>query len=233
MYSACKLNKHSDNKQPWCIPFPIWNQSIVPCLFIIVASWPAYRFLRRQVCSVQFSRSVMSDSLQPHELQHARPPCPSPTPGVHSNSHPLSQWCLSMTSSSANPFSSHLRFFSASGSFLMSWLFTSGGQGIGASSLATILPKNIQDWFPLGLTGLISLQSKSLKSLLQHYNSKASILWCSAFFMIQLSHSYMNTGKTIDLTMWTFVGKMISLIFNTLSRFIVAFLPRSKYLWIS
>ena len=112
-------------------------------------------------------------------------------------------------------------------------LLASGGQSIGPSVSATVLPVNIQGWFHLGLTGLISLLSKSLKSLLKHCNWKASILWCSAFFMIQLSHPYMTSGKPIVLTIQTFVGKMISLLFNTLSRFVIAFLPRSNSLLIS
>ena len=106
-------------------------------------------------------------------------------------------------------------------------------QSIGASVSASVLPMNIQGWFPLGLTGLISwLPKETLKSLLQHHNSKASILWHSAFFMVQLSHPYMTTGKLIALTIWTSVGKVMSLLFNTLSRFVIAFLPRSKCLLI-
>ena len=115
-------------------------------------------------------------------------------------------------------FSSYLQSFPASGSFLMSWLFASDGQSIGASAWASVLSMNIQDWFPLRLTGLISLESKGLlKSLLQHHSSKASILWHSAFFTVQLSHPYMTTGKTIALTRRTFVGKVMSLLFNMLS----------------
>ena len=109
-------------------------------------------------------------------------------------------------SSSVVPFSSCLQSFPASGSFPMSQLFPSGGQSIEASASASVLPKNIQDWIPLGLTGLISLQSKGLKSLVQHHSSKTYILQHSAFFMVQLSHSYMTTGKTTALTTWTFVG---------------------------
>ena len=112
--------------------------------------------------SVQFSRSVMSDSLWPHGLQHAKPPCPSPTPGVYSNSCPLSWWCHPTILSSLVLFSFCLQSFPASGSFQMSWFFTSGGQSIGVSASTSVLPMNIQDWFPLGLTGLISLQSKGL-----------------------------------------------------------------------
>ena len=131
-----------------------------------------------------FTHSVMSNSLWPHGLQHARPPCPSPSPGACSNSCPLSQWCHPAISSSVIPFSSCLQSFPASGSFLTSWLFTSGGQSIGASASASVLPMNIQDWFPLGWTGWISLLQGTLKSLLQHHRSKASILRRSAFFTV-------------------------------------------------
>ena len=110
----------------------------------------------------QFSYSVVSDSLRPCGLQHARPPCPSSTPGVYSDSCPLSQWCHPAISSSGVPFSSSLQSFPASGSFQMSQLFASGGQSIGLSASASVLPMNIQDWFPLGWTGWISLQSKGL-----------------------------------------------------------------------
>ena len=143
----------------------------------------------------------MSDSSRSHELQHARPPCPLPTPGVYSNSCPLSQWWHPTISSSVVPFSSRLQSFPASGSFQMSQFSTSVGQSIGVSASASVLPMNIQDWFPLGWTGWISLLSKgTLKSRLQHHSSKASILQCSAFFTVQLSHPYMTTGKTIALT---------------------------------
>ena len=110
--------------------------------------------------SVQFSHSVVSDSLQPHERQHARPPCPSPTPGVYPNPCPLSGWCHPTTSSSVIPFSSCPQSFPASGSFQMSQLFTSGGQSVGVSASTSVLPMNTQDWSPLGWTGWISLQSK-------------------------------------------------------------------------
>ena len=114
------------------------------------------------ICHAQFSHSVMSNSSQPHELQHTRPPCPSPTPGACSNSGPSSQWCHSTISSSVVPFSSYLQSFPASGSFLITQFFTSDCQIIGVSASASVPPMNIQDWFPLGLTGLISLQSKGL-----------------------------------------------------------------------
>ena len=159
-----------------------------------------------QFSSVQFSRSVVSDSLQPHESQHTRPPCSSPTPGVHSNSHPLSRWCHPAISFSVVPFPCP-QSLPTSESFLMSQLFAWGGQSIGALALASFLPKNTQDWSPLEWTGWISLQSKGLKSLLQHHSSKASILRHSAFFTVQLSHPYMTTGKTIALTRRTLLAK--------------------------
>ena len=112
--------------------------------------------------SVQFSRSVVSDSLQPHGLQQARPPCPSPTPGVYSNSCPSSQWCHPTISSSVVPFSPCPQSFPASCSFPTSQFFTSGSQSIGVSTSASVLPTSIQDWSPLGWTGWISLQSKGL-----------------------------------------------------------------------
>ena len=183
--------------------------------------------------SVQFSHSVVSDSLWPHEPQHARPPCPSPTPGVHPNPCPLSRRCHPTISSSVVPFSSCPQSFPASGYFPVSQLFASGGQNIGVSVSTSVLPMNTQARSPLGWTGWISLQSKGFSSLLQHHSSKASILWHSAFFIVQLSHPYMTTGKTIVLTRWTFVGKVMSLLFNMLSRLIITFLLRSKHLLIS
>ena len=181
--------------------------------------------------SVQFSRSVMSDSLWPCELQHARLPCPSPPPGACTNSCLSSWWCHPTISSSVVPFSSCIQSFPSSGSFPRSQFFTSGGQSIGVSALASVLPMNIQGWFPLGLTGLISLQSKGLSSRLQYHSSKTSILQQSSFLMAQLSHLYMTARETIALTRWTFVSKVMSLLM--LSRFVIAFLPRSKCLLIS
>ena len=175
----------------------------------------------------------MSNSLQPHGLQHARPPCPSSTPRVYSNSCSLSQWSHPNISSSVVPFSSLLQSFPASGSFQMSQFFTSGDQSIGVSASTSVLPMNTQDGSPLGWTGWISLQSKGLSSLLQHHSSKETILRPSDFFMVQLSHPYMTTGKTIALTRWTFVGKVMSLLFNTLCRLVITFLPRSKRILIS
>ena len=146
MYSAYKLNKQGDNIQPWCTPFPIWHHSgsmIVP-----------------QFSSVQSLSRVWL--LRPHESQHARPPCPSPTPRVHPNSCPSSRWCHAAISSFVIPFSSYPQSLPASGTFPMSQLFTWGGQSIGVSALASVFPKNSQDWSPLGWTGWISLKSKGL-----------------------------------------------------------------------
>ena len=129
--------------------------------FLEGMSWFVYGW--NGVCSsVQFSCSIMSDSLRPHELQHARSPCPSPTPRVHSNPCPSSQWCHPAISSSVIPFSSCLRSFPASGSFPVNQFFASGGQSIGVSASASVLPMNTKDWSPLEWTGWISLQSKGL-----------------------------------------------------------------------
>ena len=132
--------------------------------------------------SVQFSGSVMSNSLRPHEPQHARPPCPSPNPGVHPNPCPLSQWCPPTISSSVIPFSSFLKSFPASGSFPMSQLFASFGQSIRVSALASVRPMNTQDWSPLGWTGWISLQSKGLSRV-----SSNTTVQKHQFFSAQLS----------------------------------------------
>ena len=144
--------------------------------------------------SVQFNCSVVSDSLQPHGLQHARPPCPSPTPGVHSDSRSSSQWCHPTISSSVVPFASHLKSFSASESFPMSQFFTSGGQSIGVSASTSVLPMNTQDSFRMDWLDLLAVQG-TLKSLLQHYSSKASILWYSVFLIVQLSHHTLVFGR--------------------------------------
>ena len=160
--------------------------------------------------SVQFSRSVVSDSLRSHESQQTRPPCPSPTPRVHSDSCPLSPWCHPAISSSVVPSSSCPQSLPASESFPMSQLFAWGGQSTGVSALLSFLPKKSQGWSPSEWTGSISLQSSSdsLKSLLQHHSSKASILQRSVFFTVQLSHPYMTTGKSIALTRRTLVGNV-------------------------
>ena len=131
-------------------------------------------------CSVQFSCSVMSDSLQPHGLQHTRPPCPTPTPGVYSDSCPLCLWCHPTISSSVVPSSSHLQSFPASRSFQMSRFFTSGGQSIGVSASVSVLPMNIQDWFPLELTDYISLQSKGLSRVFSNTTTQFKSINSSA-----------------------------------------------------
>ena len=172
----------------------------------------------------------MSDSLQLYGLHHARLPCPSPTPGACSNSCPLSQWCHPTISSSVVLFSSRLQSFPASGSFPMSQLhirwpkYWSFSFSISPSNEYSGLIFFRIDWFDL-----LAVQG-TLKSLLQHHSSKASILQCSAFFIVRFSYPYMTTGKTITLTRWTFVGKIMSLLFNMLSRLFIAFLPRSKCL---
>ena len=157
-----------------------------------------------------FSHSVMSNSATPWTVAHQ-------TSMSITNSQSLFKL---MSIKSVMP-SNHLILFHpllpfsfpASVSFAMSWFVTSGGQSIRASASASVLPMNIQDWFPLELIGLISLQVQgTLKSPLQHHSWKASILWCSAFFTVQLSHWYMTTGKTIALTIWTFVGKIMSIL---------------------
>ena len=156
----------------------------------------------------------MFNALPLHELQHARPPCPSPTPRVHSDSRPSSPWCHPAISSSVIPFSSCPQSLPVSESFSMSQLFAWGGQSTGVLALASFLPKNPglisfrMDWLDLHAV------RGTLKSLLQQHSSKASVLRCSAFFTIKLSHPYMTTGKTIALTRQTFVGKVMSLLSN-------------------
>ena len=154
-----------------------------------------------------FSCSVMSDSLWPHELQHSRVTCPSLSPRVCSNSCPLSRWYHPTISSSVTPFSFCPQSFPESRSFPVSWTYTSGGQSIRASASTSVLRMNIQDQFPLGWTGWISLQSKGLSRVFSNNSWKALILQQSSFFTVQLSHPYMTTGKTITLTRWTFVNK--------------------------
>ena len=184
--------------------------------------------------SLQFSHSVVSNSLGPRELQHARPPCPSPTPRVHPNSCPSSQWCHPAIASPVVPFSSCPQSLPASESFPMSQLFTWGGQSIGVSALASFPPKKSQGWSPSEWTGWFSLQSKGLSRVFSNTPvQKRSSLRRSAFFTVQLSHPCMTTGKTIALTRRTWVGKVMSPLLNILSRLLITFLPRSKRLLIS
>ena len=168
----------------------------------------------------------MSDSLRPHGLQHARPPCPLLSPRAHSNSCPSSHWCYSTIPSSVVPFPSCPQSFQASGSFLMSQFFTSGGQ---RSFSVTISPSMIiQGWFLLGLTGLISLYPRYYHESSPTPQFKSISSSMLSLLMVQLSHLYMTTGKILGLTRWTFVGKVTSLLFIMLSRFVIAFLPRKK-----
>ena len=175
------------------------------------------------ITSVQFSHSVMSNSLQPQGEKHTRLPWPSPTLRACSNSCPSSWWCHPTISSSVVPFSSCLQSFPASGSF----------QWVSSSHQVARVLESIQDWFPLGWTGWISLQSKGLLRVFSNTTVEKHHFFSDAFFIVQLSHPYMTTGKTIALTRWTFVGKIMSLLFNMLSRLIIAFLPRSKHFLIS
>ena len=183
--------------------------------------------------SVQFSRSVVSDSLRPHESQHTRPPCLSPTPRVHPNPCPSSRWCHPTISSSVVPFSpcplsfQHqglLKWFSSSHQVAKYWRFSFN---ISPSNEYSGLISFRMDWLDL-----LAIQG-TLKNLLQHHSSKASILRRSSFFIVQLSHPYMTTGKTVALTRWAFVDKVMSLLFNMLSRLVITFLPKSKHLLIS
>ena len=188
------------------------------------------------ISPVQFTSSVVSDSLWCHGPQLAWPPCPSPTSRVYPNSCPLSWWCHPTILSSVLPFSSCLQSFPASGSFQMSQVFTSGGQNIGVSASTM----NTQDWSPLGWTGWISLQSKGLLRVFSNtIVQKHQFFGTQVFFIVQLSHTYMTNGKMIALTrrtfvrLWTLLLKVMSLLFNMLSRLVITFLPRNNRLLIS
>ena len=178
--------------------------------------------------SVQFSHSVMSNSLQPSGLQHARPPCSSPAPGIYSTHvhwvggaiHP------SHTLSSLSPLPSifpSIRVFSNESVLCIRWpkYWTFSFSITPFNEYSGLIS------FRMNWLDLLAVQG-TLNSLLQHHSSKASILWCSAFFIVQLSHPHMTTGKTITLTRWTFVGKVMFLLFNMLSRLVITFLPKSK-----
>ena len=172
----------------------------------------------------------MSDSLQTHEPQHTRPPCPSPTPGVRPNSCPLSRWCHPTISSSVVPFSSCPQSFPASGSFQISQLFAWVGQSIGVWASTSVLPMNTQEWSLLCWTGWISLQSKGLSRVFSNTTLEKHQFFSAQLSLQSNSHPYMTTGKTIALTRRTFVDKVMSLRFNMLSRLVITFLPRSKRL---
>ena len=186
--------------------------------------------------SVQFSHSVMSNSLRPHGLQHARPPCPSPTPGVHPNSSPLSQWCHPTISSSVIPFSSCLQSFPASGSFQMRQLFASGGQSMGVSASVSVLPRNIQGHFPLGLLGwspCSRLRDSQDSSPASQFESISSLALCLLYGPALTSiHDYWE-DHNLDCTNLCWRGLLgLCLLFYALSRSITAFLPRCKCLLI-
>ena len=175
----------------------------------------------------------MSNSLRPHESQHTRPPCSSPTPGVYSNPCLLSQWCHPAISSSVVPFSSCPQSLPASGSFPMSHLFTWGVQSIRISASASVLPMNTQDWSPLGWTDWTSLLSKGLQRVFSNTVVQKHQCFGAQLSSHQLSYPYMTTRKSIALTRCPFVGKVTSLLFNMLSRLVITFLPKSKRLLIS
>ena len=184
-----------------------------------------------QFSSVHFSRSVVSDSLQPHESQHARPPCPSPIPAqthIHQLSDTIQPSHPQSSPSPPAPNPSQHQSLSNESTLRMKWpkywSFSFKHHSFQRNRRADLLQN--------GLIGLFAVQG-TLKSLLQHHSSKASILQCSAFFTVQYSHPYMTTGKTTDLTRRTFVGKVMSLLLNILSRLLITFLPRSKHLLIS
>ena len=183
-------------------------------------------------CFLQSSHSVVSNSLQPHGLQHVMLPCLSPTPDSCSDSCLSSWWCHPMISSSVIPFFSCLQSFPVSGSLPMNWLFASGVQSIGASAL--VLPMNIQGWFPLGLTGLISLQSKGLSRVFSNTTvQKHQFFGAQPSLLVQLSHPYLTPGKTITLTLQAFVGKVMSLSYGTVIKWIIFSQPSVLYhfLW--
>ena len=168
--------------------------------------------------SVQFSSVAQLCLTLCDPMNHSTPGLPvhqgvhCPTPGVHSDSHSSSQWCHPAISSSVVPFSSCRQSLPASESFPMSQLFTWGGQSTGVSALPSVLPMNTQGWSPLGWTGWTSLQSKGLSRVFSNTTVQKH-QFCSAFFMVQLSHPYMTTGKIFALTRWTFISKVMSLLF--------------------
>ena len=211
---------------------PIFQSLFVLKVTLVNILLQSFQWNHSKVASDQFSSvacSIVSNSLWLHEAQHTRPPCPSPSPAGHTNPCPLSRWCHPTISSSVVPFSSWPQSFPPSG-FFQSHFFESGGQSIGVSASASVLPMNIQDWSPLGWTGWISLQFKGLSGVFS--NSTVQIINSSvlSFHYSPISHPYMTTVKTIALTRWTFDDKVKSLLFNMLSRLVITFLPKSKRL---
>ena len=172
----------------------------------------------------------MSDSLWPQGLQHTQASLSITNSGVYPNSCPSSRWCYPAISSSVIPFSSCPQSLPASRSIPMSQLFTWGGQSLGASASASVLPMNTQDWSPLGWTGWMSLQSKGLSWIFSNATVQKHQFFCTQLSSQSNSHPYLTIGKTISLTRRTFVGKVMSLLFNMLSRLVITFRPRSKCL---
>ena len=205
-------------------------QKIVKKLYIHRQGRKRKRKPQPESCCCSVAQSCLT-SLQVHELQHTRLLCPSLSPWVCWNSCPFSQWCHSTISCSVFPFFSSLKPFLASAFFLLNQLFALDGHSIGASGSASFEYSGLIsfriDWFDLPDV------QETLRSLCQHHSSKASILQHSALFMVQLSYPHMTTGKTIALTIQTFVSKVMSLLFNMLFRFFIAFLQRIKHLLIS
>ena len=185
-----------------------WKKSTWKCYTLYDSNYMMF--------SVQFSFSGVSDSLWPHRLQHARLPCPSPTPGACTNSCPSSRWCHPTISSCVVPFSSCLQSFPASGSFQMSQFFTSGGQNIEISASASVLPLNIQDWFPLGLTGWISSLSKGLSRVFSNTTVQSINSLVLSFLHGPTLTSIHDYWINLALTKQTF-SKILSLLFNMLS----------------
>ena len=181
--------------------------------------------------SVQFSCSVVSNSLRPHEPQYARPPCPSPTPRVYPNPCPLCRWCCPTISSSVVPFSAFPQSFPPSGSFQMRQ-HCIRCQSIGVSVSTSVLPMNTQDWAPLGWTGWISLQSKGLSRVFSNTTVQKHQFF-GVLHSPTLTSIHNHWKKTIALTRRTSVDNVMSLLFNMLSRWVITFLPRSKHLLIS
>ena len=201
------------------VNIPVHCPEFLECVFILInyqhSDSRSSQVLNRNAGTINhFSRWVMYDSLSLHELKHDRLPCPSPTPGAYSNSCSSHQWFhLTISSSAAHFFCFHLSQHQG----LFQWVSSS-------HQMAKVLKLQLQHHsgqISFRIDCLISLQSKG-------HSSKTSVLWCSAFFVVQLSHPYMTTGKTIDLTIQNFIGKVMSLLFNMLFRFVIAFLPRSK-----
>ena len=170
-----------------------WTFPHTQCLSVLTPPTTRFRdnLFSIFIPNILFSCSVVSNSLRSHGLQHARPACPLPTPGVYSNPCPLSRWCHPTISSSVVPFSSRLQSFSASGSFQMSQFFASGGQSIGDSTSASVLPMNIQDWFPLRWTGWISLQSKGLSRVFSNTTVQKHQFFSAQFSLKSNSHIHM------------------------------------------